>query len=131
MKSDDVVTAIVAAMKADAALVTALGGEYVYHGAARKTLQVPSVEWLIVSDVRTENTERIRIQLDIWSTGYGRAVAIEERLRALFARDLPQTIGGLLMWTQLENAMDLPDTEYTHRMLDFVFEPTRERYGNG
>jgi hypothetical protein len=129
MKWDDAVRALIATWDADAELTTALGGQHTYRSGAFREPRVPSVEYFVVSTILTENTERVRLQVDIWATSYAQVVAIERRLRELVHRDLPHTLGGVLMWTQVIDSRDVPDPQprVVHRSIDVMLEPARER----
>jgi hypothetical protein len=123
-----VLLALVARLEADADLLGLLGGPHVYRSGAHREKRVPSVEWFVVSEVLRENTFRLLIQWDIWAHSYGRAAAIDRRLRRILHREVPHTVGGVLMWMQVESARDVPDPEpsLVHRALDMSFEPARE-----
>ena len=128
MRSDDVVQAVTARLRADTALVTTLGGPHIFKASATRPAQIPCVEWTILSDVYRENTEPMLVQFDVWSRGYAQSVAIEARLRTLLHRELPENFGGLLMWAQYSDSRDHapPEPGVMHRSTDFFFEPARE-----
>ena len=128
MRSDDVVQAVMARLRGDTALVTALGGPRIYRSGANRQPQIPSLEWTIISDVYREGTERVLMQFDSWTRGYAQAVAVEGRVRTLLHRELPEDFGGLLMWAQYSDSRDHEDPEpgVIHRSADFTFEPARE-----
>ena len=138
MRWDAVLTAAVAALKADAALVTALGGARVYDSRAPRDLVIPSVTWTLVSDVEEEVWERIVVQFDIWSRpsiapaidARTRAATIERRVRRVLHSDVFRALGGVVMATLFQEGRDHddPDPEVVHRSVDFRFEPFREKY---
>lgn len=120
------IKAVITALEADPVLGSIEGLSIYRHGEFTAP-KVPGIAWIIVSDLKAENTNPIRVQLDVFARGLEQARAIEERLRAILDRDVPQTLQGVLMRTDLLDAQDQLDPEpgVTHRSLDFLFEPTR------
>jgi hypothetical protein len=128
---DKVLPAWVALLQADAELMAALGGAHIYPAQAATAVRIPSVEWLIVNDRETELFNEITVQVDFWARGTGRAATIESRLRMLTHRDTSRELGGMRMWTRyLTSRTHQYNAEpgVTHRSLDFLFEPLREKY---
>lgn len=129
MRWVEAVEAVLAALRADAGL-SAIPGLQIYRHGEHAKLRIPGIAWIVVSDVDDENTNPIRVQLDIFARGIDQALAIEGRLRALLQRDVPHTVSGMLMWTQLLESRDRADPEpgVIHRSLDFNLEPARGAY---
>lgn len=127
MKGRAVVLAVADLLRADAGLVAALGGAHVYRQASQREARIPSVELLIVSDTPRENTGRVLVQVDTWSTSPDASGVIEGRIFALLHSDLPQTLGGLKMFTTYQDSRDHEDPEpgVVHWSMDFMFEPHR------
>jgi hypothetical protein len=130
MRWHTVVGAVVAALKADAALVTALGGaSRIDRIEATATRVIPSVRYTVVSDVEEEVMNPIILQLDYWATNRTQAITIEERIRAVLNRYVRRTFGGIDMQTSFDGARDSndPDVGVVHRQLDFRFVPVKRR----
>lgn len=91
---------------------------------------IPSVSWLVFSDRIEENTNPIRVQFDLFARSIDQALSIEAGIRSLHS-DTPQTIGGVLMLAQLDDARGDADPAHgvVHRSFDFNFTPARERVG--
>jgi hypothetical protein len=135
MRADDVIQSFVAALGADTALTTLLGGAYVFRKGATRAPQIPSVEWLRVTDGLAESTSPMLFQFDVWAKAsvsagaYANAMAIEARIRAVLNRDGGLlTISGLTLFAGLEDSRDHEDPEpgVAHTSLDFRFEPAKE-----
>jgi hypothetical protein len=136
MKADDVIQAFVAALGADALLLTALGGSArIYRKGATRAPQIPSVEWFRVTDGLAESTEPMLFQFDVWAKdgggalAYANAMAIEARIRAVLNRDGGLlTLGSLTLFAGLDDSRDHEDPEpgVVHTSLDFRFEPAKE-----
>lgn len=123
MRVDEVIVAVMAHLVADPELVNALGGEHIFRYSANREPQVPSLEYLRVSNAEGENTEEVLIQFDIWGKGAANAMAIERRVRALPSRQ-PKVIGGILMKCSYEDSRDHddPDAGVAHHSVDLRFE---------
>jgi hypothetical protein len=128
VRAGDVVQAVVARLRADAALVAALGGERIYRNGAFREKEIPSVEWFVVAAPPAENTVAVLMQLDVWATSYAQAETIAARLLANLHRELPEPVAGLPMFLQYRDRRDYPDADpgVVRVSLDFVFEPARE-----
>lgn len=127
MRWVDALEAAIAALLADATL-SAIPGFSVRRRGEFTLQQVPSITWQAFSDEIAENTNPIEVQFDVFARGIDQALVLEGRLRAILHRDTPQTLGGVLMRTQLADARDHEDPEpgVVHRSLDFELEPARE-----
>lgn len=130
MRWDDVARAVVAALNADAALTTALGGQHVYPASAAREVRIPSVEWFMVTDRYDESRNPMIMQIDLWAKGQAVAVTIEERIRAVLHSDVRRVFAGTDCETSYieSRSHDHPDPGVVHRSLDFRFEPVREQY---
>lgn len=124
----DALEAVTDLLADDAELVEALEGPAIFRNGEHNEYRVPGLYWLVVSDIIEENTNPFRVQWDIYARDFDQALAIERRMRLLLHRDVPQTIGEIKMWTQLEDAQDIPypTNEAVHRSMDWRFEPARE-----
>lgn len=122
-----VVQAVVAELRGDAAIISALGGEHIFRAHDTRDMQIPSVTWIVISTVKRENTVIVDIQIDIWAHGVPALVELEGRVLHLFDHDLPVTLNGLDMWSTLTEGFDVPDPDpgVAHRGLRFAFEPLR------
>jgi hypothetical protein len=128
VRADDVIQAFVAALEGDAALITALGGEFIYRAGANRAPQIPSVEWRRITGTKAESTEPVTFQIDVWARGYAAAVAIEERLDAVLNREGGLvTLNGLTMFAAMEDYRDHEDPEpgVVHTSQDYRFEPAK------
>ena len=131
MMWDVVVSAWVALLEGDAALVAALGGEHVYPAQASRKVRIPSVEWSLVGDREEESFNPITLQADYFAKSVAQAVVIERRIRQLTHRDTSRELGGHRMWTRYldSRSHDYPaEPGVVHRSLDFLFEPLRARH---
>lgn len=137
MRADDVIRAFMAALEADTALTTALGGEHIFRAGAIRAPQIPSVEWRRITNGLAENTEPLLFQFDVWAKAggganpYSNAMAIEARLRAVllpYNSSGAKTIGGLPMLIEMELSRDHEDPEpgVVHTSLDIRFEPAKQ-----
>lgn len=125
MRWVDALDALLTDLAADATLSGIAGFEILRHGEFVEP-PLTAIAWAVFSDVPRENTQEVRVQIDVFARGLDEALAIEGRLRARHG-DTPQTIQGVLMLLQLEDARDHEDPEpgRVHRSLDFHLEPTR------
>jgi hypothetical protein len=121
----DALNALLADLAADATLSAIAGFEILRHGEFVEP-PLSGIAWTVFSDISRENTQEVRVQLDVFARGLDEALTVEGRLRARHG-DTPQTIQGLRMLVQLEDARDHNDPEpgRVHRSLDFHLEPTR------
>lgn len=131
MREDDVVTAFVAALEADAALIAALGGEFIFRAGANREPQIPSVEWDLVANTEEENLEPLLFQFDIWARGYAQFVTIAQRVRTVLRPDPGKgstTLGGIPMLIEFVDGRSHPDPEpgVVHRSLDIRFQPAKQ-----
>ena len=129
MRWAEAMQAVIDALQGDATLAAISGFRVIRHGEFTEP-HVPSVAWMVFSDLKAENTKEIRAQLDVFARGIDQALTIEGRVRALLDRDVPQTLEGVLMWTSVEDARDHADPEagVIHRSMDLTLEPARETY---
>jgi hypothetical protein len=126
MRWDDASGAIITALAADSALTTALGGAYIIRNGEHNEFRVPLILWTVIWNRIDENTEPFLMQFDVYAKNINQYIEIERRMRRLLHRDIPQTIGGIPMFTQFEDARDHASVEdVIHRSLDFRFEPAR------
>lgn len=122
---DDVLRALVAALRADTALQALLGADYLKRikRTSEGELKIPGVTYQVVSSPLEENTESMTVQWDEWGIGYAAIVAIEERLRALMHADGVITVGGIRLWARVLDARDHEDPEekVAHRSIDIEY----------
>jgi hypothetical protein len=127
-----VIPAWVALLEADTALVAALGGAgRIYPAQAATAVRIPSVEYLMVSDMEQELFNPILLQVDYWVKGINRAATIERHIRRLTHRDTARELGGMRLWTQYIDSRTLEyraEVGVTHRSMDFRFTPLRAKY---
>lgn len=132
MRWDYVIEFWTARLLADAALTSVMGySGFVYPGQAARPVKVPSIEYLMMGDVEEELFNPIQVQVDFWARGIKKAAQIERRIRVLTHSDVAQDLGGERMWLRYQDARttDYPaDPGVVHRILDFQFEPIREKY---
>ena len=128
MRWDAVQDAVVAALQADSALVTELGGPYIYLASASRPVQIPSVEYMMVFDREVESLNPIMFQIDYFARGNAQARVIERRIRQVLHRDVRRSFAGSDCATLYEDSRDHdhPEPGVVHRSLDFRFEPVRE-----
>lgn len=128
MRWPAVITAVLDLLEADPQLSAALGGAHVYEAVTGRESRIPSLEYTVVADTEAENTEDVVVQLDVIAHGMTAAIAIETRVRALLALQLPVTIGGIEMWSMFEGGRNVPFPAQggaVQRALDFRFTPAR------
>lgn len=118
-------TAVIAALRADTALMTALEGariEPLESGVARR---VPDLRYTLIVDREQEVMNPILVQLDYWAADRAQAVTIESRIRAVLNARVRRTVGGIGMWTLYQDSRDGTDPQpgVVHRSLDFRFVP--------
>lgn len=130
MRWHTVISAVVAALKGDSALVAALGSaSRIDRIEATATRVIPSVRYTVVSDVEEEVMNPIILQLDYWAADRAQAATIEQRIRAVLNRPTRRTFGGIDMETSFDGARDSsdPDAGVVHRQIDFRFVPVKRR----
>lgn len=132
MRWDFVLEFWTARLLADAALESVMGSAtYIYPASAARPVSIPSIEYLMIGDVEEELFNPITVQVDFWVRGIKKAAQVERRIRVLTHSDVGQDLGGERMWLRY---LDSRTVEYTaekgvvHRILDFRFEPIREKY---
>src|SRR5690606_12201757 len=96
---DAVEQAGVAALSADDELLAILGGARIYPSSASRKVEIPSVEYMMISDLERESLESIVIQIDYWARGRAQAAQIERRIRHLHHADTRRRLGGIEMAT--------------------------------
>ena len=138
MMWDEVIPAWLNLLESDATLTGVLGTDAdgfvpIYPASAGRPVRVPSVEYYFVSDTESELFNPIRVQVDYWAKGIGRAAVIERRVRLLTHRDTSRELGAHRMWTRYldSRSHDYPaDPGVVHRSMDVLFEPLRHRFQN-
>lgn len=121
--------AAVAALAADSALTTALGGAFIFRSGANREPQIPSVEWRRITNTLAENTEPALVQFDVWAHSYAAAMTIEARIRTvLTGQARVVTLGSVPLFAALDDARDHDDPEpgVAHISLDIRFEPAKD-----
>jgi hypothetical protein len=130
VRADDLAQAFVAALEADTALITALGGQpAIYRAGANRAPVIPSLEWRRITNTLAENTEPALVQFDVWARSYAAAMTIEARIRAvLTGQARVVTLGSLPLYASLDDARDHDDPEpgVAHISLDIRFEPAKD-----
>jgi hypothetical protein len=145
MMWDRVVRAWVALLEQDAALIAALGGPHIYPGTAARPIRIPSVEYVIVSDVESELFNAVILQVDFWARGVGSAITIEKRIRRTTHRDTsrvlaipvppgspagtePEPIRVFARYLNGRTHDYRADPGVMHKSIDIQFEPVRARF---
>lgn len=123
---DTAVTGLVAAWRADATLMTALGSNL---DPSESTVQrkVPGARYTVIADIEEETLNPVTIQVDYWAMSRAKAMAIEQRLRKVAAARRRMTVGGVAMWVLYLDSRDMDDPQpgVVHRSLDFRCVPVR------
>lgn len=134
MRWDTVLRAVRTAVLEDAALRAIYGDAVRLSGSAE--VYVPLLELTLISDVERETEARVVVQFDQWLGDLSALQASERRLRQLFHRETPATIGGVVMWALYVDGDSIGkgpgvapnrDNDYG-RAIRFEFGPLRERY---
>ena len=130
----EILEAAVAALRADASLMTALGGDATRVGpiVEDEERRIPSVRYQVISDTEEETMNPVLVQFDYWAQGLVAAMQIERRIRtALTGRtrkawSLPGG-GSISMWALYTDSRSMTDPTpgVVHRSLDFRFVPVR------
>ena len=140
MRWDEVMEAVEAYLNADALLVGEMGGSLkIWPAETSRTVQYPSIEWTVTTDIETEVFNPVLVQFDIYApanyttgkTPQQVCAAIERRLRRLLGeRRGMRDIGGVQMLMSFSDArtFPVPEPDVFARQVDFLFEPIRERY---
>lgn len=129
MKWHLVVDAVLAAILANGTLAGIFGTRVRKNGPG--PVQSPVLEWSLIGYTHEEQWEPCILQLDCWCNDELSLLQAEQTLLRLFNRELPESLGGVLMWQQFEDSDDLatPDRDgYYARALRFRFTPLRDRY---
>lgn len=132
MRWDFVIEHWITRLQADASLVSLMNSSaFIYASGAAKPVKVPSIEYMIVGDREDELFNPIQVQVDFWQRGIKKAAQTERRIRLLTHSDVGQDLGGERLWMRY---LESRTTEYpaepgvVHKILDFLFEPVREKY---
>jgi hypothetical protein len=138
MRWDDVIRVAVAALDADQAIVSELGGSgRIWPVDQTRAVQYDCIEYSIVSDVEEEVMNRIVVSFDIRCRGDDKVSAmkktatVERRVRRVLTRPYNDgRIEGVYVNPRLVDArtMPVPEENVMHRQVDILFEPVRERY---
>ncbi len=129
MRAGTLVPAILEHLEADDPLIALLEDEpRIYRMGENELPLVPSLEYMVVTDRRLENTARVRIQFDWFAHGFENARAIAARLMELLHHETTATIGGIPMMATYDDSRDLfdPRPGTVHLSADFLFEPAKE-----
>jgi hypothetical protein len=99
--------------------------------AAPRPIEIPSVEYTLISDVEPSLFNPITMQVDIFARATS-AYTIERLLRSLTHRDTSRVLGGMRLWMRYLDSRThgYPDKGVLHRSLDFHLEPLRALYAN-
>lgn len=131
MRWDDVIEAVMDALEADADVVAFLAGNAISR-ASEQEFEKNRIEYTTITNFEGENWETLLVQFDIMGerNRTGELLDAERAIRRILHQDLPITIGGVNMFSQLTAARDLPGAgdRVVGRSLDFRFEVTRSRY---
>lgn len=121
-----------ARLLADPDLISVMGrADFITPAQSRRPVEVPSIEYLSVTDNESELWNPIGMQVDFWARGWAKTERIEQRIRTLTTRDTSQVLGGERVWMKFmdANTIDYPqDASTVHRVLDFTFEALRGKY---
>lgn len=133
MRWDQVIPAVVALLRADAARPAALERTAIHEARDATAVTVPGLTWYMVSDIEEEVWNPILTQWDVFARDWAEMAVLEGWIRGLLHADLPQVIGGIRMWTQLVDARTLPVPEdmnpgLVHRQLDIRLTAARSKY---
>lgn len=128
MRWDAAVTAMIAALRADAQLMAILGDAKGIREDRTGALRVPALTYTLVDNDEDENTETLLSRWSAWGRTREEAAQIEGRLRAVLVDDYPEIIGGVAIWTELQAARDVPDQDPSsfHRSIDLAHTFARE-----
>lgn len=133
MRWDVVIEAVRKALKADAALTSALGSGTIEPMESNVERRVPSIRYTLVTDFDEEVLNPIMLQIDYWALSRAKAVTIEGRIEAVLKKPLGTSfaltgIGETVrMGCELIERRDASDPQpgVVHRQLDFRFTPVR------
>lgn len=130
MESAKVVENMVLALKADTALINALGSPYIYKNRSRKTIQIPGIYWTIVSAVFEQNEAPVVLQWDVFAESADKMFQIEARLIAVMHSDIPKSFnsGAFTALSMYKDRQDHEDDDQGvhHSSIDFEYRPIRE-----
>ena len=126
---DEVMERVRVLILADTALSAVIG--QAYRKAGSGDLQIPGMEWNLLSDVLTELWAPMLVQFDIWTTTAANNRRAERRLRSLLHRPLPLQLDDVLMFTVFVDGNDLATpnrANFVGRGVRFRFTPLRQQY---
>lgn len=127
MRWDDVLLVTSEAVMADITLVGIYGDNVRLKGSQVHT--VPGLEYTLISDVETELFEPVVIQWDQYAPTLEDLISGERALRRLFDQELQVSIGGVPMFCEFIDGVELEapsgDNCYA-RAVRFSFHPIRE-----
>jgi hypothetical protein len=127
-----VLSAQLARLNADAALLALLGGagRIIRRYSVGAIVTIPGVYWHFPSETPGETSWEVLADFDVWADTYSQARQIGARLIAVMHKELPEQIGGTLCFSQLVGAEDLGDPGpdgVARRLYRFRWEPVRDR----
>lgn len=116
----------------DNALVSVMGrADFITPAQSSRPVEVPSIEYTLVTDTESELWNAVTIQVDTWAKGWVKSAQIERRLRIITSLDVGQDLGGERVWIKHQDSRTIDyntDTKTVHRTHDFLFEAARGKY---
>lgn len=128
MRWDDTIGAVLQRLRADSALLAAVGDENIARADSAAAPPVPGITYQVTSSRRRENDEMVFTRWDVRAPTLAGVVTIEERLRANLDRVVPETLNTLPMWLEYVDAWDVPEAPagVVQRTVLFRFSVLRE-----
>lgn len=130
MMWDQVMLRVIEMINADPVLAEIYHGTLQQAGTAAQA--VPSIEWILITDIEDELWAPCVIQFDLWNRVAADCRRGEFRLRSMFHSNLQLIIGGdLQIWSQYTDGSMLATPDRSNiigRALRFKFTPLRRQY---
>jgi hypothetical protein len=116
-------------LKANDTIATTFGDDIRMAGTG--DLEIPSIEYTILSDIRGELWEPLLIQWDIWTQKAEDNRNIERIVRALFDQRVPTLWDGVMVMSDYVDGSQLATPNragFVGRGLRFRLSPLRQQY---
>jgi hypothetical protein len=129
MMWDEVMSRIATEIENDATMTRIFQGHFRHAGTSE--MQIPGIEYTLLSDTETELWAPMLVQFDLWTAKAADCRAGERKLRGMFQQNRTIELDGVTMFSEYSDASDLmtPDRSgFVGRGVRFTFTPLRQQY---
>lgn len=131
MRWDVVVEAWLGLIAPDSDVTEVLGADPEFFMAGEREFAAPGLEWSLIANTEGELWEISDVQLDFMVRKIDQLVKLEKALRRLLHHDLPITVDGIFMWSQMRGGgrpLQGPADGLLGRSIDCRLTYLRSRY---